>query len=108
MRENRTCGSEGGAAELNRSFLPLSRPPRGGDPAPGNGDRPNPLRRDRRVVVLCDACVTPKAFHNIAQGRAAHRRVNGPNCVLTLKELHRGPESSATVLYYPFWVDSEF
>ena len=24
MRENRTCGSEGGAAELNRSFLPLS------------------------------------------------------------------------------------
>jgi hypothetical protein len=30
MRENRTCGSEGGAAELNRSFLPLSRPLRGG------------------------------------------------------------------------------
>jgi hypothetical protein len=24
MRENRTYGSEGGAAELNRSFLPLS------------------------------------------------------------------------------------
>ena len=34
MRENRTCGSEGGAAELNRSFLPLSLaaapPPRDG------------------------------------------------------------------------------
>jgi len=27
MRENRTCGSEGGAAELNRSFLPLSWTP---------------------------------------------------------------------------------
>ena len=40
MRENRTCGSEGGAAELNRSFLPLSRPPPGGDPAPGNGGGP--------------------------------------------------------------------
>ncbi len=24
MRENRTYGSEGGAAEVNRSFLPLS------------------------------------------------------------------------------------
>ena len=24
MRENRTYGSEGGAAELNRPFLPLS------------------------------------------------------------------------------------
>ncbi len=26
MRENRTYGSEGGAAETNRPFLPLSKP----------------------------------------------------------------------------------
>ena len=44
-----------------------TRPLRGGDPALGNGDRPNPLRHDRCAMVLCDACITPKAFHNIAQ-----------------------------------------
>lgn len=26
MRENRTCGSEGGGTELNQSFLPLCAP----------------------------------------------------------------------------------
>ena len=64
-----------------------------------NGDRSNSVGHDGCFVVQCDACVTPKALHNIAQGRAAHRRVNGPNRVLTLKELHRWPESSVTVLY---------
>ena len=41
MRENRMYGSEGGAAELNRPFLPLCAPVKAFDPEGGSPSQAN-------------------------------------------------------------------